>query len=296
MDFQEFEQQVSGGKLYGVMVSQNGRLLGKKTWGSDCRRNVYSAAKSITACAVGFAIQEGLLTLEEPLTSAFAQDLPQMVSDNLAKATVRDLLTMCLGQERAEMMAAQRAKYPEQNWVKLSLSFPFVYEPGTHFVYNNVGPYLAGVLVQRRAGCNLVDYLMPRLFSPLGISRPDWGTDPLGNTFGSSDLLMSLEEFHQFGLFCLQTGRWEGKQLLHADWMLECTKKQVENNKDSYGYGYCFWGGPNDTFRAEGKWGQLSLVDRSKQAVITVMGDCRQSDQIQALNRAVIHCLYFQLT
>ena len=295
MDFQEFEQQVSGEKVYGVMASQSGKLLGKKIWDLDCRRNVYSAAKSVTACAVGFAVQEGLMTLEEPLTSAFAQDLPETVSDNLAKAPVRDLLTMCLGQAKAEMMAAQRAQYPEKDWVKLSLSFPFVYEPGSRFIYNNVGPYLAGVLVQRRAGCNLVDYLMPRLFVPLGISRPDWGTDPLGNTFGSSDLLLSLEEFHRFGLFCLQTGEWDGKQLLHSHWMLECTKKQVENGKDSYGYGYCFWGGPNGTFRAEGKWGQISLVDRSKQAVITVMGNCREPEQIQALNRAISHCLYPQL-
>lgn len=295
MDFQAFEQQISGIGVLGVMVSQNGKLLGQKTWDQVCRRNVYSAAKSVTACAVGFAIQEGLLTLEEPLTSAFAQDLPQRVSDNLAKATVRDLLTMCLGQGKAEMMAAQRARYPEKDWVKLSLSFPFVDPPDTRFVYNNVGPYLAGVLVQRRAGCNLVDYLMPRLFVPLGISRPDWGTDPLGNTFGSSDLMLSLEEFHRFGLFCLQTGEWEGKQLLHADWMLECTKKQVENSKDSYGYGYCFWGGPCGTFRIEGKWGQISLIDRSKQAVITVMGDCRQSDEIQLLNHAIYHCLYPQL-
>ena len=295
MDFQAFEQQVSGIGVWGVMVSQHGMLLGKRTWGPDCRRNVYSAAKSVTACAVGFAIQEGLLTLEEPLTSAFSEDLPQTVSDNLKKATVRDLLTMCLGQERAEMMAAQRARYPDRDWVKLSLSFPFVYPPGTRFVYNNVGPYLAGVLVQRRAGCNLVDYLMPRLFAPLGISRPDWGTDPLGNTFGSSDLLLSLEEFHRFGLFCLQEGEWEGRQLLNPHWMQECTQKQVENGKDPYGYGYCFWGGPEGTFRAEGKWGQVSLFDRSKQAVITAMGDCRQPGQAQALNQAIYRCLYPQL-
>lgn len=70
-------------------------------------------------------------------------------------------------------MGAQRPVYEEEDWVKMSLAFPFVYEPGTKFVYNNVGPYLAGVLVERRAGCDLVSYLYPRLFKPLGIAvRP----------------------------------------------------------------------------------------------------------------------------
>ena len=70
----------------------------------------------------------------------------------------------------------------------MSLAFPFVYEPGTKFVYNNVGPYLAGVLVERRAGCDLVSYLYPRLFKPLGIARPTWELDPYGHVFGAGGL------------------------------------------------------------------------------------------------------------
>ena len=100
----------------------------------------------------------------------------------LREATVRDLLTMCLGQEKGSLMGEQRPFYEEDNWVKMSLAIPFKYKPSTHFVYNNVGPYLAGILVQRRSGCDLVSYLTPRLFSKLGIKRPTWETDPLGNS------------------------------------------------------------------------------------------------------------------
>lgn len=293
LDFQEFEQKTAGLPVYGVMVSQNGELLAQKLFAPLCRRNVYSVAKSFAACAVGFALQEGLLSLEEPLTCAFSQDLPSRVSDHLAKATLRDLLTMCLGQGRPEMMAAQRAEYGGMDWVKLSLSFPFPYEPNTRFVYSNVGPYLAGVLVQRRAGCDLVEYLQPRLFSPLGIQAPCWKKDPMGNTFAASDLWLSLEELHRFGQFCLQKGAWKGTQLLDPAWMEQCTQKQVENNRDPYGYGYFFWRGPENTFRTEGKWGQISLCSPEKNAVITLVGDCRQSTE--ALDRAVYGCLLSQL-
>ena len=179
MDLSNFVEKAKELNVLGVKVSQNGELIGEWYSEPECRRNVYSATKSFTSCAVGFAVQEGLLSLDEKLTEAFAEDLPKEVDENLKKATVRDLLTMCLGQKEGSLMGEQRPLYAEDDWVKLSLSLPFVYEPGTHFVYNNVGPYLAGILVQRRSGCDLVSYLTPRLFKHLGIKRPTWETDPL---------------------------------------------------------------------------------------------------------------------
>ena len=151
MDLQAFVEKVSTIGVLGVKVSQHNELIGEWHSEGECRRNVYSVTKSFTSCAVGFAVQEGLLSLDEKLTDVFAEDLPENPCENLKKATVRDLLTMHLGQKSASLMGAQRPLYEEDNWVKLSLSIPFEYEPGTHFVYNNVGPYLAGMLVQRRS-------------------------------------------------------------------------------------------------------------------------------------------------
>lgn len=216
-------------RALGVVVSQNGREIARHTWEGACRRNIYSASKSFTSAAVGIAIGEGLLSLDERLIDVFPEELPETVQENLEKATVRDLLTMCLGQPKAFLMGEDRPYYPERNWVKLALAQPFLYEPGTKFVYNNVGPYLAGVLVQRRAGCSLVQYLMPRLFTPLGIQLPTWEVDPLGNTFGAGGLFLTLDELHKFGLLYLQNGSWQGRRLVPEGWVAESTKKQVEN-------------------------------------------------------------------
>ena len=271
MELQGFENKARPIGVLGVKISQGGEVIAHKTWDEECRRNVYSASKSVTSCAVGFAVQEGLLSLEERLVDAFARDLPETVSENLERATVRDLLTMCLGQARGELMGAQRPLYQERDWVKLALSFPFTDAPNTKFVYNNVGPYLAGMLVQRRSGCDLVSYLTPRLFEHLGITRPTWETDPLGHTFGAGGLFLTLSELHTFGQFYLQNGRWKGRQLLDAAWVKASTSKQVENG--AYGYGYLFWGGEQNTFRADGKYGQLSILCREKDAVITVVAE-----------------------
>ena len=290
MDLEKFSASAEAIGVLGLKVSQHGTVIAHKTWDEECRRNVYSASKSVTSCAVGFAVQEGLLSLEERLVDAFPQDLPEAISENLERATVRDLLTMCLGQEHGELMGAQRPLYKERDWVKLALSFPFTDAPNTKFVYNNVGPYLAGVLVQRRSGCDLVSYLTPRLFEHLGIVRPTWEIDPLGRTFGAGGLFLTLSELHTFGQFYLQNGQWNGKQLLDSEWVKASTSKQVDNG--AYGYGYLFWGGEQGTFRADGKYGQLSILCRDKDAVITVVCECRDG---AALNRAIFDQLYPQL-
>lgn len=129
MDLSNFVEKAKELNVLGVKVSQNGELIGEWHSEAECRRNVYSATKSFTSCAVGFAVQEGLLSLDEKLTEAFVEDLPKEVDENLKKATVRDLLTMCLGQKEGSLMGEQRPLYEEDDWVKLSLSLPFVYEP-----------------------------------------------------------------------------------------------------------------------------------------------------------------------
>ena len=278
MDLRKFESAIESLGVLGIRVSQGGELIAQRSWDEECRRNIYSASKSVTSCAVGFAVQEGLVKLSEKLVDAFPDDLPAHVGDCLAAATVRDLLTMCLGQREAALMGGQRPLYAQRDWVKLSLALPFEDAPGTKFVYNNVGPYLAGVLVQRRAGCTLVDYLTPRLFHHMGIQRPTWETDPQGMTFGAGGLFWTLTELHAFGQFCLQRGAWNGRRLLDGDWIDQCASKQVDNGADCYGY--LFWRGANNSYRADGKYGQLSIVFPDRDAVISAVAECRQVEKL----------------
>ena len=279
-------------RMLGIVVTQNGKEIGRELTEGACRRNIYSASKSFTSAAVGIAIKEGLLDLNEKITDAFADDLPQTVSDNLKKATVRDLLTMCLGQGKGFLMGEYRPYYTDENWVRLALEQPFIYEPGTKFVYNNVGPYLAGILVQRRSGTDLVHYLYPRMFKPLGIQLPTWETDPYGNTFGAGGLFLTLDELHKFGKLYLDMGRAAGRQIIPEGWVMESTSKQVENDRDGFGYGYLFWGGDKGTFRADGKYGQFSIIFRDKDAVVTLVSESRNAD---LLLKTVIDEIYPQL-
>ena len=101
MDLKKFIEAATPLRALGIVISQDGQEIARHTWEGACRRNIYSATTSFTSAAVGIAVREGLLSLDEKLTDAFAEDLPATVSENLQKATVRALLTMCLGQEKA---------------------------------------------------------------------------------------------------------------------------------------------------------------------------------------------------
>lgn len=275
MDMKEFIKEAERLNVLGIQVTKDNKMEAEWYKEAQCRRNVYSVTKSFTSCAVGFAVQEGLLSLDEKLTEAFSEDLPEVVDDHLKVATVRDLLTMCLGQEDSHLMAEQRPLYEEDDWVKMVLAIPFAYKPGTHFVYSNVGPYLAGILVQRRSGCDLVSYLTPRLFSHLGIKRPMWETDPMGNSFGAGGLFLTLSELHKFGLFYLNKGKWNGKQLLSEKWIEESTKPS-----DTEYYSYLFWRGEYNSYRADGKYSQISMVLPDQNAVVSLVAECRQGEEL----------------
>lgn len=273
MNREEFDRAAQEYRVLNIIVRRDGETVFRADYDGEIRRNQYSVTKSFTSAAVGIAQKEGLLSLNERLTDAFRDDLPAHVSENLRQATVRDLLTMCLGQDRGFLMGEQRPFLPETDWVKYSLALPFVHAPGTVFQYNNVGPYLAGVLVQRRAGCTLDRYLTPRLFAPLGIIAPTWETDPMGYSFGAGGLFLCVSELLRFGELLLAGGKWNGRQLIPADYIAEASSKQVENGGE--GYGYLFWRGAHNTYRADGKYGQYAIVLPDDNAVIAVNAECR---------------------
>ena len=110
MDIREIELYAEEMRILNLRVCRNGEVILKRDWDDEMRRNQYSASKSFTSAAVGIACREGLLDLEERLCDAFAGELPENPSENLQKATVRDLLTMCLGQKEAWLMGEQRPR------------------------------------------------------------------------------------------------------------------------------------------------------------------------------------------
>jgi CubicO group peptidase (beta-lactamase class C family) len=286
LDLRPFVAAMEGARLLGVVVLRHGERVAGHQWEPEERRLQWSASKSFTATAVGIALKEGLLGLDERVVDCFPAETPADASANLRAATVRDLLTMGMGQDRSWLMSDQRVTLAERDWVRHALAASLPHAPGERFCYDNRGPYLAGVIVQQRAGCDLVDYLMPRLFTPLGISRPTWETDPQGRTFGASGLILAVSELARLGQLYLQDGAWEGRQIVTPGFARAATGTQIGTAHHSdqpdwrCGYGYLFWMGRHGTFRADGKYGQFAVVSRAQDAVVAINAESRDTQPI----------------
>src|SRR5262249_15164444 len=142
----------------------------------ELRHTMYSMSKSFTSTAVGLAVAEGRLSVDDKVVSFFPDDLPAQVSDELASLRVKDMLSMAVGHEPD----TTRTIVKEENWVRACLAQPCKHAPGSVFLYNSAGTYMCSAIVQKLTGQKIVDYLTPRLFEPLGIRGMTWETCPRG--------------------------------------------------------------------------------------------------------------------
>ena len=271
--FQQFCRAISEFGPDHALVLQDGRMLARHDWVPEVRQNQYSITKSITGTAIGFALDEGLLHLEDPVIRLLPDCLPPVVSPHLEHLTLYHLLTMTLGQKAPWLMGEQREFMKEKDYARFALSRPFEEEPGTCFLYSNVGPYLAGLMLERRSGQSLAEYLMPRLFDPLGITNVSWEQGPQGYNVGGWGLMLTTEDLLKTGVFLLQKGQWEGRQLLSRDWVEHATTVQIpmhsSSNPEMAGYGYQIWVDSREkAFSLRGACGQVCTVFPELGAVV----------------------------
>jgi CubicO group peptidase (beta-lactamase class C family) len=261
-------------ELHSLMLVRHGQVAAEGWWSpyrADLPHMLFSLSKSFTSTAVGLAVDEGCLSLDDRVISFFPDLLPPTVSDNLAAMRVRDLLSMATG-HAVEPMGGVRG---DSNWAQNFLAQPVEFRPGTHFVYNSMATYMLSAIVQQKTGQKIVDYLRPRLFDPLGIGTTRWEESPQGINTGGWGLNLRTEDIAKFGQLYLQRGEWQGRQLIPAGWIAEATRKQIDNgsNPDSdweQGYGYQFWRCRHNAYRGDGAFGQFCLVMPEQDAVLAM--------------------------
>ena len=270
--------------INGIQIIQDGQEIGCFMKKEYKRQNQYSITKSFTSAAVGFAIEEGLFELNSKVCQLFDEAI-KIEDPYWNMMEIRHLLTMTMGLETPILMGDSRKTLKESDWVSYVFRQKVTEKPGTVFQYNNAGPYLLGVLIQRKTEKNLIEYLTPRLFDKLEIKPLEAEFCPKGYVFGAGGLQMNVRELGKFGQFYLQRGKWKGEQILSEKWIEESTKKQVEcgdyNNSQVDGYGYLFWHLKGDAYMANGKYGQYCIVLSDQNSVISVNSpETEQSDRV----------------
>ena len=264
-------------ELHSFMLVRHGQVVAEGWWdpyGPQKPHMLFSLSKSFTSTAVGMAVGEGRLSVDDKVLSFFPEDAPAKVSKNLAAMRVRDLLTMTTG--HAKDATPRTTAQNEGNWVKGFLALAVRYRPGTHFVYNSAASYMLSAIIQKLTGQTLLDYLTPRLFEPLGIKNPTWESCPRGINVGGWGLMIRTEDIACFGQMYLQKGEWQGHQILPAEWVAQASARQVPNGDQeadsdwSQGYGYQFWRCRHNVYRGDGAFGQYCIVMPDQDAVLAI--------------------------
>jgi hypothetical protein len=280
-------------EFHSFMFLRHGKVIAEGWWSpyaSDLKHTLYSTSKSFTSTAVGFAVTDKRLTVNDKVVSFFPEYLPDTVSQFLAEMEVKDLLTMSAGQvpDPTGIIPAN-----DTNWVKAFLARPVVNDPGTKFLYNSMATYMLSAIIQKVTGEKVIDYLTPRLFEPLGISGMDWETDPKGINTGGWGLRLKTEDMARFGQLYLQKGKCNGKQVLPEEWVTEATTFKIDqapgvpdsirnNSEWLQGYCYQFWRCRHNAFRGDGAYGQYIIVMPEKDAVIAIT--CETPDMQGEIN------------
>lgn len=275
--------------LHSVMIVRHGHVIAQGWWqpyAADEPHMLFSLSKSFTSTAVGLAIADGKLHLEDPVLDFFPDKAPAQPSANLKAMRIRDLLTMQTGHHDEDI-----ANFPftlEGSAAARFLQIPVSHKPGTFFVYNTPATYMLSAIVQKVTGQTVLDYLGPRLFQPLGIEHPTWEMSKEGVAMGGFGLSLRTEDIARFGQLYLQKGVWGGTRLVPAEWIAAATSRQVSNGSSptsdwEQGYGYQFWRARHGFYRGDGAFGQFCLVLPQYDTVIAITSGTRDMASVMNL-------------
>ncbi|MBQ9432194.1 MAG: serine hydrolase [Kiritimatiellae bacterium] len=260
--------------LHSFVLVRHGKIVASGWWDpyrETAPHRLFSHSKSFTATAVGLAIDERKLDLDEQVAEIFADKLPATIPDNLKQLRVRDLLTMNAGTKSDSFR-----NDPAGDWVKAFLASDFAVRPGTMFRYDSCATYMLAEIVEKKTGRKMMEYLKEKFFDPLGITGVETTYSPSGVPCGGWGMAMKTTDLARFGQCYLQEGAWNGKQVLSREWVRLATSKHTRNcgNASDYdnndwhrGYGFQFWRCQHNCFRADGAGGQFTIMMPDQDAV-----------------------------
>ncbi|MCL2003556.1 MAG: beta-lactamase family protein [Oscillospiraceae bacterium] len=259
--------------MHGMVAARDGETVAEavvQPYSLDRPHTLNSLTKSFVSVAIGFCVQEGLLSLDDRAVSFFPDRLPSPLCPNMAKITVRHLLMMATGHtEEPYFWPDERA--PLDSFLRSRVNA----EPGGGFLYNTAGSHLLGYIVEKASGVSVEGFLRPRLFESLGFRAWIWDRHPDGVCMTGVGLHLGTRDILKFGNFLLFEGVYGGKRLLDAAYIREAASPQIiqpgdPGNHTTSGYGYQFWMNRAGGYRADGAFGQFCLVLPRRRLVVAM--------------------------
>lgn len=230
---------------------------------------LHSFAKSMNSLAVGFAISEGRLKLDDLVVDHFREYLPEKYDVRLERLTVRNLLTMAASSCRLSTCF----RGVTGSWITHYFTCELPHDPGTVFQYDTGASYMLSSLVTKTMGKNVLKLMKERVFGPMGIKDVEWLESPEGNTVGGWGLYLTTPDIAKIAILLANMGKWNGETLIPEDYLCEAVRKQIETPQERYpvcGYGYQFWVTADRSFGVYGAFGNVIVVNPEKKLAVAV--------------------------
>ncbi|MFR9725746.1 serine hydrolase domain-containing protein [Streptomyces sp. MS19] len=284
--------EARSGESHSLMVVHRGQVVAEGWWApysADRPHLLYSLTKSFTSIAVGLAIGDGLLSLDDRVVDVLPDRVPAGVSEQGRRITVHHLLSMTAGHPADSLTEAWERE--PGDLVKGFLGLPFATAEGTRHVYDNSTTYILARMVERVTGRGLPEFLDARLFTPMGIDHAEWDRVASGAAFGFHGLHLTTESVAAFGELLRRGGVWGGRQLVPRDWVELATSRHIgsgwvldgsDQADFSHGYGYQFWMSRHG-YHGHGSYGQQCVVIPSHDLVVAVTAQGESQSVLDAV-------------
>jgi CubicO group peptidase (beta-lactamase class C family) len=256
--------------VHAILIERSGRLiyeeyfdafderwgtpLGRRSMAPDSLHDLRSVTKSVVSALVGIAVRDGAIrSLDQPVIEWFPE-YPKLNTPDRRRVTLAHVLGMTSGLDWNEDVPYSDPRNDEIRMtrdpdpLRYALSRPFTANPGAEFRYNGGLTQVMGAVVSRATKTPLGEYARAKLFEPLGITKLEWVGDLAGMPAAASGLRLRPRDLAKFGSLYLHGGRWNGKQILPADWTTESTRRHFRfaprtgpDAGGEFGYGYFWW-------------------------------------------------------
>ena len=286
-----------------IFIEQDGKL-DKVFYKDEQLHELRSCSKVLVAMAIGIAIEDKMLVNGIPLSldTKIFPSIKNLVKiknkNNLLKIqtwTIKNLLTHTTGYE-SQMMSERYIEDVDKNeLLDYALNYDIPFDVGTRFAYNNVEPFILSVFFQETFGINLKDYINEKIFKKLNIKEFEWDNYEKYCP-AATGLYLKHSDFHKIGQLLLNNGRYDGKQIIPENWIVEMTSMQLETpsaykpervfSKMGVGY-YTFISRDNYIFR-DGFHGQYLIINREKKLLVTIMASEKDMKNILEIFRDII--------
>jgi CubicO group peptidase (beta-lactamase class C family) len=275
---EDINSQPSNVQLDSVIIVKDGYIVFEEYFNDYTKESphkIYSCTKSVVSTIFGIAHENGAIpSLDTKLLDIFPDKKPTNLDDWKESITLRDLLMMSGGFDARDSWLYEWENlgplHEAPDAIDFVLNLPMAFEPGSRFEYTNSVSHLLSCIITEKTGMSAAEYGKEHLFDPLGITLDQWDADNMGRNWGYNRIYITPQEMAKIGYLFLNDGKWDGEQIISAEWIKEATKHRLDANLFD-GYGYQWWIG-EDYYTAMGYMGQFIRIYPEHELIVVLTG------------------------